>query len=103
MSDQGRKETLQLRVGEVLAVFSPPGCEGWWIRSYVPPMVTGKGEVFRNGDTAQLADGLFNVNVTLPQSWLDREFASPAEAAAFVNAGVAEMWQRVAVKLATAR
>ena len=84
MAAKGRNETLELRVGEFLAVYSPPGSEGWRIRSYHWPIITSKGELYLGGP-GQLADGLCDVGVTLPQNWLDREFASPAEAAAFVN------------------
>lgn len=94
MAVEGRNETLELRAGELLAVYSPPECDGWWIRSYHPPIITGKGELYRSGP-AQLADGLFEVRVTFPQSWLDREFASPAEAAEFVRGRLAELWWTV--------
>ncbi len=87
MAVEGRNETLELRPGEFLAVFSPPGCERWWIMSYHPPIYTGKGELYHGGP-AQLADGLIEVRITLPQSWLDQEFASPAEAAAFMRGNI---------------
>jgi hypothetical protein len=98
MASQGLNETLQLPFGETLAVYSPPGCGGWRIRAYYPSLLTGRGEQFRNGDTSQLGDGLYEVGVRLPVSWFDREFVSPAAAAAFVTNWMASHWPEIVAR-----
>ena len=95
MAIEGRNEVLTLTPGDCLALFSPPGCDGWWIRTYQPPIITGKGELYLGGP-AQLQDGLFEVRVTLPENWLDREFESPTEAVKFMKRNLKKLWRTVA-------
>lgn len=91
-----RNTTLNLGPEGDLGLYSPPGRDGWWIQSCHPPLVTGRGELY-HGRADQLADGVLMAFDMMPVSpaLLEREFASPAEAAAFVRARVASPLRRV--------